>query len=58
MQADNCVSAIGAENGVLCHRVEFSTVAPAVKFFGSRPAKMNWDLKHHEICQTLGVVLA
>ena len=26
MQADNWASAIGAENGVLCHRVEFSTV--------------------------------
>ena len=30
----------------------------AVKFFGSRPAKMNWDLKHNEICGTLGVMLA
>ena len=35
------------ENGVLCHRVEFSTIAAVVKFFGSRPVKMNWDLKHH-----------
>ena len=40
MQADNWNSAIGAENGDFCHRVEFSTVAAAVKFFGSRPAKM------------------
>ena len=31
MQADNWVSAIGAENGVLCHRIEFSTFA--VNFF-------------------------
>ena len=41
-----------------CHWVEFSTLAAAVTFFGSRPAKMNWDLKHHEICRTLGVLLA
>ena len=27
------------------------------KFFGSRPAKMNWDLKHHEMCRTLAVLL-
>ena len=34
----------------LRHRVEFSTVAAAaVKFFGSRPAEINWDLKHHNI---------
>ena len=58
MQVDNCASAIWAENWVLCHRVEFSIVAAAVKFFGSRPAKMNWDLKHHEICRTLRVLLA
>ena len=38
--------------------VEFSIVALAVKFFGSRPARMNWDLKHHEMCRTLGVLLA
>ena len=38
--------------------VEFSPFAAAVKFFGSRPAKMNWDLKHHEMCRTLGVLLA
>ena len=38
--------------------VVFSAVAAAVKFFGSRPAKMNWDLKHHEMCRTLGVLLA
>ena len=54
MPADNWVSAIGAENWFLCHWVEFSTVAAAVKFFGSRPAKMNWDLKHHVMCRTLG----
>ena len=41
MLADNGASAIGAENGVLCHRVEFSTIAAAIKFFGSRLAKMN-----------------
>ena len=46
MQADNWSSAIGAENGVLCHRVEFSTVAAAHKCFGSRQAKINWDLEH------------
>ena len=56
MQANNWVSTIGAENWVLCHWVGFSTVAATVKFFGSRPAKMNWDLKHHEICRTLGTV--
>ena len=38
--------------------LSFSTVVAVVKFFGSWPAKMNWDLKHHEMCQTLGVVLA
>ena len=48
---------LGAENWVLCHRVEFSTVA-TVKSFGSRPAKMNWDLKHYKMCQTLRVLLA
>ena len=58
MQTDNWVSAIRAGNGDLCHRVEFSTVATAVKFCRSRPAKMNWDLKHHEMCWTLGVILA
>ena len=36
-------------------RVEFSTVAAVVKFFVSRPAEINRDLKHHEICRTLGV---
>ena len=35
-------SAIGAESWG-------STVAAAVKFFGSRPAKINWDLKHHKL---------
>ena len=58
MLSDHWASAIGAENWVLCHWVECPTVAAAVKFFGSRPAKMNWDLKHHEICRTLGVLLA
>ena len=38
--------------------MEFSTVATAIKFFKSQPAKMNWDLKHHEMCRTLGVLLA
>ena len=47
----------GRENWVLYHWVEFSTVAATVKFFGSRPAKMNWDLKHHVMCWTLGVLL-
>ena len=37
----------------LSRRVEFSTVAAADKFFGSLPAEMNWDLKHHEMCRTL-----
>ena len=56
--AGNWATVIEAENGVLCHRVEFSTVATAVKFCKSWPAKMNWDLKHHEMCRTLGVLLA
>ena len=58
MQTDNLVSAIVAEKRVLCHRVAFSTVVAAVKFFGSRPAKMNWDLKHNVLCRTLRVLLA
>ena len=58
MQADNWASAIGAENGVLCHRVDFSTIAATVKFCRSQRMKMNWDLKHHEICWTLEVLLA
>ena len=58
MQADYWVSTIGAENGVLCHRVEFSTVAVAVKFFVARPAKINWDLKRHKVCGTLGDVVS
>ena len=58
MQADNSVSAIGADNWVICHSVAFSTVAAAVKFCRSRPAKMNWDVKHYEMCRTLGVLLA
>ena len=53
MQANNWASTIGTENGVLCHGVEFSTVA-AANFLGFWPVKMNWDLKHHEICRTLG----
>ena len=47
-----------ADNWVLCHWIEFSIVAAAVKFCGSWPAKMNWDLKHHEMCRTLAVLLA
>ena len=39
----------------LGQRIETSIVAAVVKFFGSRPAKMNWDLKHYEMCRT-GVV--
>ena len=58
MQADNWASALGAENGFLCHSVEFSTVVVAVKFFGLRPAKMNWDLKHHEMSRMLGGVVS
>ena len=58
MQADSWVPAIGEENWILCHWVEFSTVAAAVKFFRSWPSKMNWDLKHHEMCWTLGILLA
>ena len=43
-----------------CHwgREWSSTVAAAVKFFGSRPAKMNRDLKQHGMCRTLEVLLA
>ena len=44
------------EIGPCRQTVEFSVVAVVVKFFGSRPAKMNWDLKHHEMCRTLGMV--
>ena len=33
----------------LRHRVEFSTVAVTDKFFGTRPAKMNWDLIHYKM---------
>ena len=47
-----------ADNLVLCHWVEFSIVAATVKFCRSWPANMNWDLKHHEMCQTLWVLLA
>ena len=36
--------------------VEYSAVAAAVKFVRSRPVKMNWDLKHHEMYRTLGMV--
>ena len=57
MQADNWASVIGAENGVLCHRIKFSTVVVAVKFCRSRPVEMNWDLKHHKMYRTLGVLL-
>ena len=57
MQADNCASTIGAENGVHCHRIELSRVAAAVKFCRFRPAKMNSDLKHHEMCETVRAVL-
>ena len=58
MQADNWVSAIGADNWVLWHWVEFSTVAVVDKFFGSRPAKMNWDLKHHKDMLNVGCVVS
>ena len=33
-------------------QLSFLPFAAAVKFFGSRLAKMNWDLKHHEMCRT------
>ena len=56
MQAENWVSVNETEKWVLCDWVKFSIVAAAIKFFGSRSAKMNWDLKHHEICRTLGMV--
>ena len=49
----------------LGQRIEFSaielsffTIEAAVKLFVSQPAKMNWDLKHHEMCRMLGVLLA
>ena len=51
MQADNWVCHRGIENWVFYR-------CGGVKFFGSRPAKMNWDLKHHQMCRTSGVVLA
>ena len=48
-----------AEIGPWKQRVEFSTVeAAAVKFFGSRPAEMNWDLKYYKMRRVLGVGLA
>ena len=37
---------------------EIWAVEDVVEFFGSLPAEMNGDLKHHEICRTLGVGLA
>ena len=49
--AANWASAVGAENGALSHRVEFSTVETKVKFIESLQAKMNWDLKHHDMCR-------
>ena len=36
----------------------FSHWVRGVEFFGSLPAEKNWDLKHHEMCRTLGVGLA
>ena len=39
---------------LLRHRVESSTVAAPVRFFRSRPAEMNWDLKHHKMRRALG----
>ena len=33
--------------------VEFRPLEQRVEFFGSLPAEMNWDLKHHEMCQKL-----
>ena len=38
----------------LRHRVEFSTVAAAVKFFGSRPGEMNWDFRHQKMRSASG----
>ena len=32
----------------------FLTLRRTVGFFGSRPAEMNWDLKHHKMHCTLG----
>ena len=39
--------------------LSFLPFAVAFKFFGSRPAKIKLhDLKLHEMCRTLGVLLA
>ena len=45
-------SAIGVESWV------FYRCGGSLSFFGSLTAEMNWDLKHHEMCRTLGVGLA
>ena len=37
-------------------RVELSNVASAVKFFGSRPAERNWDLRHPKMRRAWGGV--
>ena len=42
----------------LRQRIEFFAIEVAVKFFGSWPTKINWDLKHHEMCRTLGGVVS
>ena len=38
--------------------LEIRPLSRRVEFFGSLPAEMNWDLKHHKMCRTLGVGLA
>ena len=48
-------SQLRVEIGPCRQRVELSTVAAAVKCFGSLPAGMNWHLKHHAMYRTLGV---
>ena len=50
-------SELKVDIGPLGQKVEFSIVAAAVKFFGSRPVKINWDLKHHEMRRTFRVGL-
>ena len=35
-------------------QLSFLPLRRAVEFFGSRPAEMNRDLKHHKMCRTLG----
>ena len=41
-----------------CWEVGVSTLGHTVEFFGSLPAEINWDLTHHKMCRTLGVLFA